>query len=250
VLLAIANTARALPAALVDEMVLAVAVSMMMTPLLYWLAERTDAEDEETGEEEFDVPEDDGHDVIIAGNGRVGQVVGRLLAAAGKPYTALERDMNQVDLLRRYGATVYFGDASRLDLLRAAGAENAKVFVLAISDLEESLRIAETVTRHFPQLKIIARARNRRHAHKLMDLGIELIYRETLQSSLSMSEAVLTTLGRSAAQAREIAQAFCVHDAKLLREQHAIQDSEEKLIQSSKDTAEELERLLRGDVHP
>ena len=250
VLLAIASTARALPAALVDEMVLAVAVSMMMTPLLYWLAERADTQDEETGEEEFDVPEDDGHDVIIAGNGRVGQVVGRLLAAAGKPFTALERDMDQVDLLRRYGATVHFGDASRLDLLRAAGAENAKVFVLAISNLEESVRIAETVTRHFPQLKIIARARNRRHAHKLMDLGIDLIYRETLQSSLSMSEAVLTTLGRSEAQAREIAQAFCEHDAKLLREQHAIQDSEEKLIQSSKDTAEELERLLRVDVHP
>jgi len=248
VLLAIASTARALPAALVDEMVLAVAVSMMMTPLLYWLAERAVTQREEPGQETFDVPEDDGHDVIIAGNGRVGQVVGRLLAAAGKPFTALERDMQQVDLLRRYGATVYFGDASRLDLLRAAGAADAKVFVLAISDLEESLRIAEVVTRHFPQLKIIARARNRRHAHKLMDLGIDLIYRETLQSSLSMSEAVLTTLGRSEAEARQIAQAFCEHDSRLLRDQHAIQDSEEKLIQSSKDTAEELERLLRGDA--
>ncbi len=248
VLLAIAVNSGALSSALVDEMILAVAVSMMLTPLLYWLAERADVKKDEPEAAEFDVPEDDGHDVIIAGNGRVGQVIGRLLAAAGKPFTALERDMDQVDLLRRYGATVYYGDASRLDLLRAAGAERASVFVLAISKIEESIHIAEIVSQHFPHLKIIARARNRRHAHALMDLGIELIYRETLQSSLLMSEAVLTALGRSGTEARQIAQAFCEQDAKLLREQHAIKDSEEKLIQSSKDTAEELERLLRSEA--
>lgn len=248
VLLAIAVNSGALSSALVDEMILAVAVSMMLTPLLYWLAERADAQKDAPEAAEFDIPEDDGHDIIIAGNGRVGQVIGRLLAAAGKPFTALERDMDQVDLLRRYGATVYYGDASRLDLLRAAGAERASVFVLAISNIEESIHIAEIVSQHFPHLKIIARARNRRHAHALMDLGIELIYRETLQSSLLMSEAVLTALGRSGTEARQIAQAFCEHDAKLLREQHAIKDSEEKLIQSSKDTAEELERLLRSEA--
>jgi monovalent cation:proton antiporter-2 (CPA2) family protein len=248
VLFAIAASSRALPLAMIDEMILVVAVSMIMTPLIYWLAEWSTQRGEEPASTDYDTPEDDGHDVIIAGNGRVGQVVARLLAATGKPFTALERDTAQVDLLRRYGATVYFGDASRLDLLRAAGAERAKVFVLAISNLDESMHIAEVVTQNFPHLTIVARARNRRHAHKLMDLGVELIFRETLQSSLSMSEAVLTTLGRSREEARRMAQAFCEHDSQLLRQQHAIHNSEDDLIQSAKDTSEELERLLRDDI--
>jgi voltage-gated potassium channel Kch len=248
VLFAIAESTRALPSAVIDEMILVVAVSMIMTPIVYWLVERATQRGEEPASLEYDTPQDDGHDVIIAGNGRVGQVVARLLAATGKQFTALERDTTQVDLLRRYGATVYFGDASRLDLLRAAGAERAKVFVLAISNLEESMHIAEVVTQNFPHLTVVARARNRRHAHKLMDLGIELIFRETLQSSLSMSEAVLTRLGRTQAEARRVAQAFCEHDTKLLLQQHAIHNSEDALIQSAKDTSEELERLLRDDV--
>ena len=247
VLFAIAASTQALPSAVIDQMILVVAVSMIMTPLIYWLAEWSTQRGKEPASEDYDTMEDDGHDVIIAGNGRVGQIIARLLAATGKPFTALERDTAQVDLLRRYGATVYFGDASRLDLLRAAGAERAKVFVLAISNLEESMQIAEVVTQNFPHLTIVARARNRRHAHKLMDLGIELIYRETLQSSLSMSEAVLTTLGRTQEEARRTAQAFCEHDSQLLRQQHAIHDSEEDLIQSAKDTSEELERLLHDD---
>lgn len=248
VLFAIAESEQALPGALVDEMVLAVAVSMMMTPLLYWLAERDFKTTQPSEQPDFDEMQDDGHDVIIAGNGRVGQIVARLLAAAGKPFTALERDTEQVDLLRRYGGTVYYGDAARLDILRAAGAERGKVFVLAISDLEESIHIAEVVARHFPNLTIIARARNRRHAHKLMDLGVKLIYRETLHSSLAMSEAVLRCLGRSSDEAKRAAQAFCEHDNRLLQEQHADHDSEEKLIQTAKDRNEELEELLRDDL--
>lgn len=247
VLFAIAASTGALPRAASDEMILVVAVSMVMTPLIYGLVEWLTQQGEEPASTDYDMPEDDGHDIIIAGNGRVGQVVARLLAATGKPFTALERNTDQVDLLRRYGATVYFGDASRLDLLRAAGAERAKIFVLAISNLEESMHIAEVVTQNFPHLTIIARARNRRHAHKLMDLGIELIFRETLQSSLSMSEAVLRKLGRSREEARRAAQAFCEHDSQLLVQQHAIHDSEDDLIQSAKDTSEELERLLRDD---
>ena len=248
VLFAIAASTQALPSAVIDQMILVVAVSMIMTPLIYWLAEWSTQRGKEPASEDYDTMEDDGHDVIIAGSGRVGQIIARLLAATGKPFTALERDTAQVDLLRRYGATVYFGDASRLDLLRAAGAERAKVFVLAISNLEESMHIAEVVTQNFPHLTIVARARNRRHAHKLMNLGIGLIYRETLQSSLSMSEAVLTTLGRTQEEARRTAQAFCEHDSQLLLQQHAIHDSEEDLIQSAKDTSEELERLLHDDI--
>ena len=109
------------------------------------------------------------------------------------------------------------------------------------------MKIAESVQRNFPHLKIIARARNRRHAHKLMDLGIEHIFRETLLSSLAMSEQVLMQLGKSSDDAKHVVQAFRERDAQLLKEQHEIHDSEEKLIQSSKDTLTELETLLRRD---
>ncbi len=248
VLFGIARTEQVLEAGTIDELVLAVAVSMMMTPLLYALAERLGRGMETKTEPEYEVPEVDHHDVLIAGFGRVGQIVGRLLRIIGRPFTALESDAEQLDIVRRYGATVHYGDASRLDLLRAAGAEHAQVFVLAISDLEQSMRVAEAVTTHFPHLKIIARARNRRHAHKLMDLGIEHIFRETLLSSLAMSELVLRDLGYSDAEAKRLIDTFCERDTKLLFEQHAIHDSEEKLIQSVKDSADELESLLRVDA--
>ena len=251
VLLAIARAEQALSAALIDELILAVALSMMMTPLLYSLAERLTRKKGPTETPQYDeMPEEQEHEheVLIAGFGRVGQIVGRLLRIIGKPFTALESDCMQVDFVRRYGSTVHYGDASRLDLLRAAGAEHAKIFVLAISDLEQSMRIAEAVTRHFPHLTIIARAHNRRHAHKLMDLGIKHIFRETLLSSLAMTELVLKNLGHSDEQAKHMIKTFCERDSQLLIEQHAIHDSEEKLIQSARDTASELEELLRGDA--
>ena len=245
VLFGIARTEQVLLPGLIDELILAVAVSMMMTPLVYALVEHLGGKAEKAAEPEYEVPEGDQHDVLIAGFGRVGQVVGRLLRVIGRPFTALESDAAQLDIVRRYGSTVHYGDASRLDLLRAAGAEHAKIFVLAISDLEQSMRIAEAVTTHFPHLKIIARARNRRHAHKLMDLGIEHIFRETLLSSLAMTEMVLLDLGHSSEETKQLIDTFSERDAKLLVEQHAIHDSEEKLIQSAKETADELETLLR-----
>lgn len=250
VLFGLARTEQVLLPGLIDELTLAVAVSMMMTPLLFALVEGFDQKMEKPVKPEYDVPEDHHHEVLIAGMGRVGQIVARLLRIIGKPFTALESDSEQLDIVRRYGATVHYGDASRLDLLRAAGAEHAKIFVLAISDLEQSMRVAEAVTKHFPHLKIIARARNRRHAHKLMDLGIEHIFRETLLSSLAMTELVLLNLGHSSENAKHVINAFCERDAKLLVEQHAIHDSEEKLIQSVKETADELESLLRIDSRP
>jgi monovalent cation:proton antiporter-2 (CPA2) family protein len=248
VLFAIAKSAGTLPDPLIQEMTLAVALSMALTPLVYWLAERGSPDEELAGQREFDVPGESDHEVIIAGNGRVGQIVARVLAAAGKPFTALERDTRQVDLLRRYGATVYYGDASRLDLLRAAGADRAKIFVLAIADLETSVHVAEVVSKHFPHLTIVARARNRRHAHVLMDIGVRHIVRETLHSSLVMSEQVLTGLGTSADSAARTVEQFLDHDNRLLLEQHAVHDSEEKLIQTARDRNEELERLLRDDL--
>ena len=233
---------------LIDQLILAVAVSMLMTPIVYQLNERIFSRPEMRAEPEYDEMSDQHNAVIIAGFGRFGQIVGRLLGVIGQPFTALEIDSTQVDVVRRYGNIVHYGDASKLDLLRAAGAENAKLFVLAIDDIEASMKTAEAVCRHFPDLEIIARARNRRHEYHLMDLGIKHIFRETLLSSLAMSEQVLTDLGHEKGVARHITETFRDRDARLVREQHAVQHDEEKLVQSARETANELESLLRNDL--
>jgi monovalent cation:proton antiporter-2 (CPA2) family protein len=231
----------------IDRLILAVVISMMLTPVVYLIIEYVTGRTAEKVAAEYDGMEDEGHAVIIAGFGRVGQIVGRLLRVKGQSFTALEIDSSQVDVVRRYGSKVHFGDAGRLDLLRAAGAERAKLLVLAIDDIESSVRTAETVTRNFPHLTIIARARNRRHAHTLMDLGITHIFRETLFSSLAMSGRVLDMLGFDQEEVRRSIDTFREHDRRLLDEQHAIHHDEERLIQSAKDTARELESLLRND---
>ena len=248
VLFAIAARERLIAAELVDELILAVAASMLLTPFAYMLNELAGRKMETHEEPVYDDHDDSQNEVIIAGFGRVGQIIGRLLAVFNTPFTALEIDSSQVDVVRRYGNVVHYGDASRLDILRAAGAEHAKIFVLAIDDVTASIRTAEAVKRHFPHLKIIARARNRRHAHGLMDLGIEPIFRETMLSSLTMSMRVLTNLGFDEDEVKQMSAKFRERDTRLLIEQHAIHHSEEQMIQTAKDTAAELESLLRGDI--
>lgn len=248
VLFGIAARERLLTTELVDELILAVAVSMLLTPFAYLLNEALGERMATKEEPLYDQPDNPHNDVIIAGFGRVGQVVARLLNVFGTTFTALEIDSSQVDVVRRYGNIVHYGDASRLDILRAAGAEHARIFVLAIDDVAASIRTAEAVKRHFPNLKIIARARNRRHAHGLMDLGIEHIFRETFLASLTISKRVLTNLGFEEEEVNSVSAKFCARDTRLLKEQHAIHDSEEKMIQSAKDTAAELKSLLEGDI--
>lgn len=247
VLFAVATRERLIPAALIDELILAVAVSMLLTPFVYLLNERLGKKVEKPAEPDFDEPPDDRDEVIIAGFGRVGQIVGRLLTSIDKPFTALEIDSSQVDIVRRYGNSVHFGDASRSEVLRAAGAGHAKVLVLATAAMATSLHIAETAKRQFPNLTIVARAHNRRHAHKLMDAGVDHIIRDTLLSSIAMGERVLEKLGLDDNDIRHVSDMFRERDEKLLLEQHAIQDSEEKLIQSSRDSARELESILEED---
>ncbi len=246
VLFALATRHGIIAIDLSETLTLAVAVSMLLTPFLYLLAERLTRAGKQPAPV-YELPENVQSEILIAGFGRVGQIVGRLLRIVDKPFTALEADPGQVSLIRRYGTQVYFGDAGRLDLLRAAGAEQAKIIVIATGDMKTSLHIAETVVEHFPNLTIVARARNRRHAHKLMDLGIQHIIRDTLLSSVEMSKTVLSQLGMTDDEARGVADMFLARDEQLLAEQHAIHDSEEKLIQSAKETVSELEVLFRSD---
>ena len=248
VLFAIAIREQLIDRSLFDQLILAVVVSMLLTPITYLVNEKFSAAKKDVAPPAFDEMESEYNEVIIAGFGRMGQIVGRLLSSVGRPFTALEADTRQVDVVRRYGNKVYYGDAAKLELLRAAGAAHAKVFVLAIPDMEESMKIAATVRRHFPNLTIVARARNRRHEYHLMDLGIEHIFRETLSSSLELTEQVLFDLGFEDREVLKIVQAFREHDARLIREQHAVHHDEEQLIQTTRETARELELLLRNDL--
>lgn len=186
--------------------------------------------------------------VIIAGFGRFGQIPGRMLRVLGVEFTALEQDPDQVEIIRRFGNKIYYGDASRLDLLQAAGADKAKLFILAIDDVEASVKVAQIVRKHFPNLKILARARNRSHAFQLMDLGIHDVWRETLGSSMALSKHMLFHLGLSKDSAIKAVEIFRDNDQKLLYDQYVVKDDETRMISTSKAAGEQLSELLKLDL--
>ena len=185
--------------------------------------------------------------IIVAGIGRFGQIITRTLRMLDIEFTALEQDPEQVQVLRRFGSKVFYGDASRLDLLEAAGAQRSKYFICCIDDMEASLRAIDVVQTHFPHLKILARARNREHAFHLMDRKVKLIYREVLASSVEMAEELLTSLGYPRSHAQATMSRFRVHDMETLIKQHAVHNDEKALIDTSKEAAQQLTDLLRAD---
>jgi glutathione-regulated potassium-efflux system protein KefB len=232
-----------------DTLVLVVSLSMALTPLLtiVWdrlLAPRLRTRDDRPYDQavEQDTP------VIIAGFGRFGQIVGRILRARRIPFTAMDADPVQIDSLMRFGIKVFYGDASRLDLLRAARADKARLFVLAIDDVQSSIRTAREVQEHFPHLVIFARARNRAHAYQLLELGITHVVRETFESSLELSSEVLQELGYSYSDARGTLDQFREHDERLLQESFHFQRDEKKLIEIAERSRRELESLFARDA--
>jgi len=230
-----------------ELLVLVVTASMILSPVLLTLHDvlfKTTGADDRP----FDTPVELYPKVIIAGFGRFGQIVGRILQAKQIAFTALEASQTQVDFLRRFGNQIFYGDASRLELLRAAHAENAEVFVVAIDDVEASIRTVELIRKHFPHLTILARARNRQHAFRLLDLGVHYNIRETLGSSLEMSVEVLKALGLSKLKANETVQRFRAHDEASLLRQQAVKDDEKKLIQTNLESAEQLLHLFETDT--
>jgi glutathione-regulated potassium-efflux system protein KefB len=195
----------------------------------------------------FDAMPDHEPQVIIAGFGRVGQIVARVLAAQQIPHTVLEPSVDQVDFSRRFGNTIYYGDPSRPELLRAARADRAQVLVVAIDDPELSVRTARIAKRLFPHLKVLTRARNRQHVFKLMDLGVDCVVRETFHSSLLLTRRTLEGLGLDEATAAARVERFREHDEAMLREQYLIHDDESALIQSAGEARAELARLFEAD---
>lgn len=251
VLFSLAVSYQVMEQALAETLVIVVTISMIVSPLLMSLHTNViEPRLTKPVQREFDRVESQDSRVIIAGFGRVGQIVGRILRMRRIAFTALEANVAQVDFVRRFGNKVYYGDASRLELLHAAGAARAAVFVLAIDDIEASVRTAELVRRHFPDLKILARARNRQHALRLMDLGVRYLIRETYLSSLDMAQHALEALGLTRADAVESIRRFDAHDRKQLQAQREIRDDEQKLIQSAQQAARELEQLFEADTEP
>ena len=249
VLFALAVSYKVMEQPLAELLVIVVTISMIVSPMLMSLQFKyLEPRLRKTAQPVFDQIDESESRVILAGVGRFGQIVGRILRMRRIKFTALEADAEQVEAIRRRGAKVYYGDASRLELLQAAKADQAELFILAIDDAEVSVRTAEIVRKHFPKLKIFARARNRQHALRLMELGVQYIVRETYYSSLEMAQRTLETLGLSRTEAVESIQRFKVVDERTLQEQMEIKDDEQKLIQSAHLVAKELDRLFEADA--
>jgi glutathione-regulated potassium-efflux system ancillary protein KefC len=224
---------------------IAVALSMAATPLLLlahdrWLCRRAEAE------REPDRIDAEGP-VIIAGFGRFGQIVGRMLLANGIRAVVLDHDPEQIEMLRKFGYRVFYGDATRLDLLQAAGAAKARLLVNAIDDVEESLALTDRVQASFPGLPIVARARNVTHYFELRLRGVTVVERETFESALRVGRSALEALGMDRFRAREMADTFRRHNVASLEASFPHYKDETRLLNAVKAGREELEEMFARD---
>jgi monovalent cation:proton antiporter-2 (CPA2) family protein len=249
VLFAYARDHRVLPGQVAEPLVAVVALSMAATPLLLLLADRVVlrrlAVPSAPAREPDAVRES--NPVLIAGFGRFGHIVGRFVAANGISATVLDEDLDQVELLRRLGMKVHYGDASRVDLLRAAGAAKARLLVVAVDDPGRALEIVHAAKNHFPNLAILARARGRQHAYELLDAGVEHVYRETLDSSLRLGIDALRLLGVRGHRAVRAARTFRAHDEESVRELAALRHDEKVYFRRARERIRDLERLIQSD---
>jgi Kef-type K+ transport system membrane component KefB/Trk K+ transport system NAD-binding subunit len=250
VLFSFATQNAVLPAETANLLVASVALSMASAPILLTIEEKLVRPRFQKCKPERPADEIDEHDnpVILAGFGRFGHIVGRLLRANGFGTTVLDHDADQVEMLGHYGMKSFYGDASRLDLLEAAGTRNAKLFVLAIDDETKALEIIETVQREFPGLKILARATSRQHAYEILRLGVNQVYRETLGSALDLSVDALRELGMDERRAHRVAEIFRQHDEVSVREMAKLPDDDEEYVSIARKHIENLERALQSDV--
>ncbi len=226
----------------------AIAITMATTPPLLsaydrWVAPKLSESRDMSGE----AVHDDHPVVIIAGFGRVGQIVGRILYANKIRATVLDHDPDQIEMLRKFGFKVYYGDATRLDLMEAAGARKAKILVVAVDDVGDSLQVVDMAQENFPHLKIVARARNVGHVYELIDRGVEVWERETFESSLRMSAEVLKMLGWEPYRTVRAANQFRQHNIKLIHEMYEVREDQSKITSTAKQSRLDLEKMFAGE---
>jgi len=249
VLFQFAGALHILPASLAKFLTLLVALSMAFTPVLMMVYSR------------FMVPRfmsllpvrsydkiDEQNSIIIAGFGRFGQIIGRFMIGQGIKMTVLEKDPDQIELLRKFGFKSYFGDASRLDLLQSAGAARAKLLIVTVDDADICMQIVRLAKEEFPNLKIFARARNRRHAYELHKAGVDYFKREMLDASLHMAQDIMVFLGKDEAEMRYKAEQFRKHDEASLYKSFDFFENEPALMSFARTQRAELEQILREDV--
>ena len=227
---------------------LVVAISMLMAPLLLIFYEKL-LDKEPVSNKEFDQLDqiEPTKNVIIAGYGRFGQIVGRLLTAQGYHLSILDHSPSQIDLLRRFGSKVFYGDAANSDLLAAAGANNAQLLVIAIDDADKILEIATRAKKYYPQLKVVARAIDRRHAYELLHIGVTAFKRETFDSALNMGIEALTLLGEKREVAERAGKLFSVHDEESLHTLANLRGDDHNYGVTVKLRTEDLKQVLKKD---
>lgn len=235
-------------------LVATIALSMAVTPLLFVFYERALRPRFAGAATVSDPPPDSGpaptgeHPVIIAGFGRFGHIVGRMLRANQIEATVLDHDSDQVEVLRQLGLKVHYGDALRLELLHAAGAARAKVFVITLADRAKSLALVALLRQHFPRLVILARAVDRTHAYELIRAGVEHVYRETLGSSLDLGVDALRELGFPAYQARRQSLIFRRYDERALRDLARVHDDKSTYFTRARQHISNLDQIMRADL--
>tara|TARA_R110002124_G_scaffold114535_12_gene269288 strand:- start:23954 stop:25804 length:1851 start_codon:yes stop_codon:yes gene_type:complete len=227
VVLQLARTERAIATAQYDMMSVAVALSMITTPLLLLIFDKLIAPrlDGRAAGQPADAI-DENRKIVVLGYGRFGQIVTRMLRAQGFEMTLIDDDPVQIELVRRFGVKVFYGDASRLELLHSAGVQHAELVVIAVGGRDRILAVARNIHRHFPHVAIAARAVDRGHAHDLMAMGVEVFERETFLSAINLGAKVLVKLGRSPEEAERLARAFEAHDNQLLHDSFAVREDE------------------------
>ncbi|MGO1344276.1 NAD-binding protein, partial [Chromohalobacter japonicus] len=247
VLLSAAVSAGVFDQRIASLCIAAVTLSMALTPFLYrggnWLAVRM--RESRPYDKDFG---DETPPVLIAGLGRFGQMVARVLKLQGISFTALDPNITQVEFIRRFGSRIYYADAARLDVLRSAGLAQAKLLVIAVDDEEAALTIARMVRNHYPQIKIFARARNRHHAWKLMEIGVDSVVRETFASSMEMSVEVLKGLGYPGSNALEAVRTFRDFDNQLLATSYVHRHDLETLRKTEHEAIAEFQALFQQEL--
>ncbi len=237
-----------LPDSMNQQLILIVVVSMMLTPALFFISDRIGKVARiKRPKETYDTIESAEPEIIIAGFGRMGQVVARVLQMRGLAFTALEKDAAHVAMVRRWGNKIYYGQSNNLETLRAAGAERAKLLIVTMDDIEKGIRTIGLAKRNFPKLKIFARARDRHHALHLMELGVDFVMRETWLSSLEMATEVLKTFGDSEATAKTTTAVFREADENLLARQMNHRHDLDHMIKSTDELRRELHELFEND---
>jgi len=235
-----------LPSQTASLLIGAVAVSMLVSPLiLVGIDKLLLPRYAQRGKVKMDeISEPQEAPVLIAGFGRYGQIVARVMLAQGIPCTVLEHDAEMIEAVRSFGYRVFYGDATRLDLLRTAGAANARILVVAVDDMTQSLAIVDLVQAHFPQLQIVARARDVTHWNKLRDRGVMRVERELFESSLRSARSVLELLGHGAFEARQTAMRFRQHNLALFEKMHPHYQDRAKFIAVVKQGRQQLEAQM------